>query len=256
MDWKNKARIIKICSKIPIYGADVYKFIQKNFGRLDANPQTRIFTQIEMSQWILGFGRQIEDRVFFEVGTGHKPVVPIGFFLCGAKKVITADVNERLDYSLLRSILFWISKNNRHVRGMYEGLVGSVVLNDRLSIIQKLKNYPKKFLDEANIIYYSPADAANTSLPEKSVDFHLSCTVLEHIPRDTIKHIFVEAKRILKDSGIAIHFIDLSDHFEHQDKSISKINFLRFSEDHWQKIAGNEFAYCNRMRAVDFFKTI
>ena len=56
----------------------------------------------------------------------------------------------------------------------------------------------------------------------------------------------------MKDDRITIHFIDLSDHFQHQDKSITRINFLRYSDEDWQKIAGNEFAYCNRLRVSDY----
>ena len=44
----------------------------------------------------------------------------------------------------------------------------------------------------------------------------------------------------------------MSDHFQHQDKSITSINFLRYSEKEWDKIAGNQFAYCNRLRASDY----
>jgi len=36
------------------------------------------------------------------------------------------------------------------------------------------------------------------------------------------------------------------------DACITRINFLRYSEAEWQRIAGNEFAYCNRMRASDY----
>ena len=57
----------------------------------------------------------------------------------------------------------------------------------------------------------------------------------------------------MKGDGIAIHFIDLSDHFQHQDRSITSINFLRYSEAEWNRIAGNQFAYCNRLRASDYF---
>ena len=46
--------------------------------------------------------------------------------------------------------------------------------------------------------------------------------------------------------------MDLSDHFQHQDASISRINFLRYSETEWQWIAGNEYACCNRLRAKDY----
>ena len=76
--------------------------------------------------------------------------------------------------------------------------------------------------------------------------------MLEHITKEIIRDIFLEAKRILKPGGAAVHFVDLSDHFQHQDRSISRINFLHFSEEEWQRIAGNEFAYCNRLRASQY----
>jgi len=72
-----------------------------------------------------------------------------------------------------------------------------------------------------NVQYLAPADAANTNLLDNSIDYHISTNVLEHISYEVIRNIFIEAKRILKDKGVAIHFIDLSDHFQHQDNSIS-----------------------------------
>ena len=127
---------------------------------------------------------------------------------------------------------------------------------ERMDMIDSLKEMPEKFLSEANIQYLAPADAADTGLPDASMDYHISTTVFEHISRVDIKRILKEAKRILKDDCIAIHFIDLSDHFQHQhqhqDNSITSINFLRYSEKEWDKIAGNEFAYCNRLRASDY----
>jgi hypothetical protein len=60
----------------------------------------------------------------------------------------------------------------------------------------------------------------------------------------------------LKPNGFALHFIDPSDHFQHQDSSITPINFLKYSDRDWNRIAGNQFAYCNRMRASDFLKLI
>lgn len=136
--------------------------------------------------------------------------------------------------------------------GYYDGVVEKAVFNERINLIERLKHNPGKLLSEANIIYLAPADAANIDLPDASVDYHISTTVFEHIPGEDIKRILKEAKRILKGNGIAIHFIDLSDHFQHQDESITSINFLRYSEKEWERIAGNEFAYCNRLRASDY----
>ena len=56
----------------------------------------------------------------------------------------------------------------------------------------------------------------------------------------------------MRDNSTAIHFINLSDYFQRQDKSITKINFLRYSEAEWNKIARNQFAYCGRLRASNY----
>jgi len=46
-------------------------------------------------------------------------------------------------------------------------------------------------------------NAADTGLPDHSVDCHFSMTVLEHIPPEVIRDIFTEAKRILTRGGSA-----------------------------------------------------
>jgi len=112
----------------------------------------------------------------------------------------------------------------------------------------KERRTPECFLKKAQIVYLAPLDATNSPLPENTVNCHFSITTLEHIPEAVLRSIFAEARRILKPKGIAIHFVDLSDHFSHQDDTISSINFLKFSDSEWNHLAGNEFAYCNRLR--------
>ena len=253
MRWQHKARIMKICDGMPA-GDKIYKFIQKNFGHLDANPMSRLQAQIVMARWILQQGKTIELKTFFEVGTGHKPVIPIGFFLSGAKQVITVDLNRRIDFGLTRKVLSWIAENAQSVESMYLEVVNSSTLCKRIEIVKKLQDDPKTFLEKANIKYLAPYDASSTELPDNSVDYHISTTVLEHITELDIKRILLEAKRLLKKDGVALHFIDLSDHFQHQDTSITKINFLRYSDKEWNRIARNEFAYTNRLRASNFME--
>ena len=253
MNWKTKARIMRICATLPI-GDQLYRFGQKHFGRLNADPMSRIRPQLEIARWILERGNTIEGKDFFEVGTGHKPIVPIGFFLVGAKLVTTVDLNRRIDWRLTKRALLWIAENSDKVRCLYlsHKIVDPALLDKRLALIRRLWATPRTFLREANIHYWAPADAASTGLPAGSIDYHFSANTLEHIPYNTIKDIFIEANRILTDVGVGIHFVDLSDHFQHQDKSIRAINFLRFTEAEWERIAGNEFAYCNRLRASNY----
>jgi len=234
------------------YGGVVYKFLQKKFGRLTSDPMPNIKKQIEITNWLHRYNFPIEGKTFFEVGTGHNVIVPVGFFLSGAKRVVTIDLYRRLDYNIMKNNLFYLVKNRNLIESLYSNKTDSTILNKRLDLLSKYWSTPRQFIKIANIQYLAPADAANTSLLNDSIDYHISTNTLEHIPYEVIKNIFIEAKRILKDKGIAIHFIDLSDHFQHQDNSISRINFLRFSDNDWTNIAGNQFAYCNRLRVSDY----
>lgn len=190
---------------------------------------------------------------FFEVGTGHKPVIPICFFLMGADKFITVDLNRRIDLKLLKGVLNNLVNKRERLEADWEAFTPPDILRERFNLLSSYKDEPELFLCKSGIQYLAPADACSTSLSNESIDCHLSNTVMEHIPSETLLPIVKEAFRILKKGGVAIHFIDLSDHFQHQDSSISEINFLRYSEEEWKRIAGNEFAFTNRLRPSDYF---
>jgi ubiquinone/menaquinone biosynthesis C-methylase UbiE len=253
MKWETKAKIMRVCDRLP-YSNLVYKFLQKRFGRLDGNPWSRLLAQREIADWIFQESKSIEGKVIFEIGTGHLPVVPIGFFLMGASKTITIDLNRRVDMYLLRDALKWISEHKQQVTELYQNVVIDELLSQRLLLIEEYINKPNEFMVAANIEYIAPGDATKTGLNDQSIDYHISNTVLEHIDKPTIKKIMSEAIRIMRSDALAIHFIDLSDHFQHQDDKISKVNFLKYAEKDWMRMAGNQFAYCNRLRHLDYIE--
>jgi hypothetical protein len=219
--WEQKAAIMRICSCLP-FGARLYKLGQKRLGRLRANPMKRLPAQVKMVRWLNEQGMALKDCTFFEIGTGHIPLVPIGFFLSGAGRIITVDLHKRIDWGLTRGSLEWMASHRRDLEQNYQGnVVSKAVFDERFATIVTEHSDPQRFLGRARIEYLAPMDAANTQLPENSIDCHFSVTTLEHIPEVLLRDIFVEAKRILKPVGIAIHFIDLSNHFAHQDRSIS-----------------------------------
>ena len=76
----------------------------------------------------------------------------------------------------------------------------------------------------------------------------------EQIRQDDSKavHEIRKAGEIIKNGGLFIHGIDYSDHFAQTDKSISAINFLKYSDDEWERYAGNRYMYMNRLRHDDF----
>ena len=106
------------------------------------------------------------------------------------------------------------------------------------------------------IQYNAPADAANTDLADGSIDVCISTATLEHIPEDSICKILSELHRIIKDGGLVSAVIDYSDHYSHTDGSISMLNFLKYSEDKWERY-NHRSHYQNRLRHdryIELFK--
>jgi len=233
-------------------GHTFYTLLQRQFGNLNDDPWSRVAVQEEMARWLLNDRITIEGKVFFEVGTGHKPVIPICFFLMGAGKVYTVDLNRRMDRKLLKGVLVHLLHKRETLIEKWKVFTSEGLLTQRFDMMLHRKDEPERFLQEAGIHYLAPADAGSVDLPDGEIDCHISNTVMEHIEPAVLSKIAREACRLLKKDGVALHFIDLSDHFQHQDPSISTINFLKYSENEWNRIAGNEYAYTNRLRAPDY----
>jgi SAM-dependent methyltransferase len=255
MNWKLKAKIQTLVGLLPdSLSYSVYYWMQRNFGSLKdgkLNPTSRLLAGIETVKHIEQVGRSPIGATFLELGTGRRINTPLAFWLLGAEKVVTVDLNPYLKEELVRADLCYIAKNKTEIEVLFENRI----FNNRLDALLEFIESPyqiKALLEFLKIEYIAPGDASHLNLPKDSVDFHTSYTVLEHIPPEIIKAILKEGQQILKNDGLFIHKIDYSDHFSHSDKSISSINFLQFSDDEWDKIAGNRYMYMNRLRHDDF----
>jgi hypothetical protein len=251
MNWKYKSIIVKIFSLLP-YGDYFYLILQKLFGTLTPNPKFR-YKHITKTLNILKINNiDLSNKTIFEVGTGHFPIIPIFFFLFGAKKIYTYDLNKRLQYKYLKKTIDYILNDIDLITDLYSSFVDKDIFIVRLNLLKNIRNKSNFLLSDINIIYTAPGDARFVDLPSNSIDIHYSCTVFEHIPFEILDGILYESKRLVKKNGVILHLIDPSDHFAHQDKNISKINFLKYSNQKWKFIADNKFAYCNRLRYSDF----
>jgi SAM-dependent methyltransferase len=248
MHWRRKATVTRICAAMP-FGDHLYRALQRRFGGLSHDPSDRLSFVPMFAQWVRDAGGSVENATIMEVGTGHKPTIPIGFYLLGAKAVYTYDLHRRLDIPVVRGSIGWLAEHRDQVHSLLEPFVDRAALNERLDLLARHASDPLESLEQAGIRYVAPGDASRTGLAAESVDIHYSITTLEHIPAPTLSAIMREAHRVLKPEGVAVHFVDLSDHFSHDDPSISAINFLRFSNEQWARLGGNEFAYTNRLRA-------
>lgn len=97
-------------------------------------------------------------------------------------------------------------------------------------------------------------DAGKTNFNTGYFDLVHSNNTFEHIYPDVLKNILTEFVRIIKkNGGVMSHFIDMSDHFAHFDKSITIYNFLQFSPSKWKWI-DNSIQPLNRLRLPDYLK--
>ncbi|GAA2625306.1 class I SAM-dependent methyltransferase [Paractinoplanes durhamensis] len=248
MRWTRKAKIQKACALLP--GGDVlYRQIQRRYGRLNADPFKRLPQHAAMLRRLAELGFRAEGARCLEVGTGHVPIAPIAFYLLGADEVVTVDLHRRLDTELTTEMIRRLLDASGRVAELYDGLVEPAVLRARLAGLAALPSGSPYDLQSLGVHYAAPGDAARMPDEDDTFDLSFSMTVLEHVTPPAIAAILAEARRVLRPEGFAAHLIDPSDHFAHQDAGITRINFLRFSEREWQRVGGNEFSYCNRLRA-------
>jgi SAM-dependent methyltransferase len=183
-----------------------------------------------------------------EVGTGWYPVLPICFSFAGARGIKTYDINRHINAKWtaraltclephLDSISQFCASGAAEVRKKHAQLLQASGIDEILRLAQ--------------IEYFSPGDARQTGLPANSVDLVYSNSVFEHVPKQAIFEILHESQRILKPGGLALHNIGCNDHYAFFDRSISFVNFLRFSEAEW-RLWNNPIQYQNRLRAPQF----
>ena len=197
------------------------------------------------------FGKKIAPDSILELGTGWYPIIPICFFLTGAKKIYTIDIAELCNEENLTTSLKKVIEY--HERALLQKYVP--VKADRLQILKTLltdKASKKEILAKLNLTYLIE-DARKMSLQDNTIEYITSNNTFEHVYPDILKDILIDFKRVLKTNGVMSHFIDMSDHFAHMDASINIYHFLKFSEKEWDRI-DNTIQPQNRWRMVHFRK--
>jgi hypothetical protein len=98
-------------------------------------------------------------------------------------------------------------------------------------------------LSSCNAFYLTNGIESLAQIPDHSVDFCFSNSVLAQIPKRNFNQFMLEIRRVLKLDGVSIHWVDLKDHMG------GALNNLRFSEAIWE---GSFFSrsgfYTNRIR--------
>ena len=258
MHWKLKALVQNLLSRLP-EGASYasYYRLQRMLGALRRiDPSSRLRAGVDTWRQLQRQGAEPVDKVFLEVGTGRMLNVPTAFWLMGARRTVTVDLNPYLKQELVLDALRHIAENQESTRELFGELLDEQRFESLIAYASDSRASLAGYLDLIQADYRAPGDAADTGLPDSSIDFHTSFTVLEHIPPDVLTGILSEARRLLRPDGLAVHCVDYSDHFCHSDPSISSVNFLRFTPEEWDRWAGNRYMYMNRLRHPQYLRLV
>ncbi|HUI66210.1 MAG TPA: methyltransferase domain-containing protein [Bacteroidota bacterium] len=252
--WRQKALLQRLIARLPdrmSYSAHL--FMQRRMGALRrSNPIEGLRSGIRMMRYISRDGHSVNSKTFLEIGTGRRMNVPLSLWLCGASEISTADVNPYLNEQLVLADISYMRAHREDIRGLFADGGCASFSDDRFDRLLHSPKSLRAVLEAANIRYFPRADPGRLSLPSESADYFVSYSVLEYIPVPALRTALMEGRRILKRDGLFVHRIDLTDNFAHQDHSINYLNFLRFSEREWQRIAGNRFMYHSRLRIDDY----
>ena len=257
MNWKTNSKIKNFISMLPhAIGDRLYYLIQRNFGGLQKT-NSLYWPNIEASRKIWNLisisGNEPKDKVFFELGTGRVPEIPFYLWLMGSKKIFTVDIQNLLRENLLNEFFINVISHESLIKDyLYTDL-----LDERFNLFKsEFNNKDREPLHIIktimNIEYIPDLDARSTLIKDKTIDYYFSNNVLEHIESKLINEILYEQKRITKNEGLMINYIDYSDHFSHSDDSISSLNFLQYSANEWSRYGDSKFIYMNRLRHDDF----
>ncbi len=176
-----------------------------------------------------GPGKPRADAVFWEFGVGWDLAIPLSFATLGVGRQVLVDIRPSARVELVNDSLAHLD----------------------LDPVQSLAELEERF----EIEYLAPRDARATGLPGQSVDFVSSTDVCEHVPEDDLAAIFRECHRLLRPGGGFSCRIDLQDHYAYFDRSLSKYNFLRYSDGAW-RLVNSPLHFQNRLRAPDYLRLV
>jgi SAM-dependent methyltransferase len=203
----------------------------------DANSDYCISNGLEQLAALRRLGIQVEGAEVLEFGTGWMPLIPLLFHVAGARRLVLTDVTRLKD-----------DHTQARARELVAGRMEDVarVLDRPANELLARLNGPFRH------DYLVPWDPETH--PERSLDIVISRAVLEHVPQPQVAYFFRQFRRILRNGGVMCHMIDNSDHWQHKDHRLSRVEFLRYEESAliWRLAQMDEQAFQNRLRHSDY----
>lgn len=186
------------------------------------------------------------EATFYEFGAGWDLAIPVAYALLGIGRQVLVDIRPSARVELVNDTLASFERLRPELEQQAE-----CELRPPGGAIDDLEDLEARF----GIRYLAPCDARDTGLPEGSVDFVSSTDTCEHIPGDELAQIFRECHRLLRPRGAFSCRIDLQDHYAYFDQSLSRYNFLRFSDRTWS-VVNSPLHHQNRLRSPEYLELV
>ncbi len=183
-----------------------------------------------------------------ELGTGWHPIVPIAFFLSGAKEIVTVDLRDLIRKENIETLIAWFLRYEES--GELKKFI-PFIDQDRLQLLhaidQNIEHLSVQDILAQLHIKHEIGDITQMNLQANSFDVMSSVNVLEHIYAEYLGEILQTMSELSTKGSFHYHSFGCYDHFYHIDKSISKFNFLQYSQKKWRFI-DNDIQPQNRLR--------
>jgi len=231
INWKIKSLLYRLLNFFKLY--KTLFFIQKKITKRSNIDLKEIAFYW---QYHLKYLKENNSKTILEIGAGKSLAQNIFLSYSFKQKIeqTLIDVSRMIDLDLFNKANDQISK-----------LLGVNKLPFAKSIDDLKKNY--------NLNYLAPMSLSQIIKNKLQFDACISSTTLEHLSEEDLKKTFLLLKKIIKKEGIISAAIDYSDHYSHTDKNIDNLNFLRFTNDEWNK-HNTPMLFQNRLRHQDYRK--
>jgi SAM-dependent methyltransferase len=182
---------------------------------------------------------------FYEFGAGWDLAIPLSYYALGVDRQTLVDIHPNVRLELVDDMLAQLRAGEPEL----ERIAGRPI---RLPGPERLRSVGD-LEPRLGIRYLAPCDARDTRLPPESFDFISSTNTFEHIPEPEVGLVLAECRRLLRPDGMMSVRIDLQDHYSYVDRSVSRYNYLRFSERAW-RLANSSVHFQNRLRYPDYVR--
>jgi hypothetical protein len=243
--WILKAIVQKTISVLP-FSFKINYFFQKHISK------AMILSDVFLEDILRHFHLMTNERLklnkesfkgkqILELGTGWHPIAPLCFFLYGADEIATVDLRNHIRKENIITLIKVLKEYKEALN-----LIERALLLDTTGNVEEI-------LEKLHIKQYI-GDITQLNMEKDHFNFAFSINVLEHIYESILEGVMLEIFKLTKQEGYNYHSLGCYDHFNHFDDTISKFNYLRYSEKQWKRVS-NDIQPQNRLR-VNYFENL